>query len=223
MSALTTRSGPIIPEATTAGETEHTRIPNGPRKSAIPDEIPRTAAIVSCDTGGALTLGRAVSEAAGGNGTRDSRRNVDDAATLLCKAGSKGSCVGVLAVDCVGDTGVNDECAADVDRQHGVERPYAVEELVAPGAGRRDSSAVHSAGQRALGQRSQSCGTGGCNGFRVRDVCPDVDCPFAERSRMRSALLFRKYVEEHSVASLLQDRSGGGGADSATASGDDKG
>jgi hypothetical protein len=40
------RSGPMSPEATTAGDTEHTRIPDGPRKSAIPWEIPMTAAAI---------------------------------------------------------------------------------------------------------------------------------------------------------------------------------
>lgn len=44
-----TRRSPIILEATAEGETEHTRIPLGPRKSAAPVVIPSTAA-TQCQT-----------------------------------------------------------------------------------------------------------------------------------------------------------------------------
>jgi hypothetical protein len=110
----------MSPEATTAGETEQTRIPDGPRKSAIPWEIPITAArIVSLFSGENSrrrhTLAGAVGETPGRDRVGHSRGNVDDAAALVVRPRSERTLVGVLRVDGIGDARIDDEGPVDVD------------------------------------------------------------------------------------------------------------
>lgn len=108
-----------------AGDTELTRMPNGPRKSAIPSVIPRTAAAGSArqprPSARALTLRGPVCQAAAGHRGGHNRSNIDDAAAFLGHAGTERPVVGVLGIDGVRDARVDGERAVGVDLEDALE------------------------------------------------------------------------------------------------------
>ena len=91
----------------------------------MPWLIPRTAAKVMSSgasftvrLNALLTFGSSVTYASGRHWVGDDRRDVDDAASFFGDSRSEGPVIGVLRVDCIGNTGVHNEGAVGIDVHH---------------------------------------------------------------------------------------------------------